>query len=66
MLTNMLICLMILAIIIVVGAIFTKSPLGDHLAGIITVIYMMPMFVVLFTIALISVPIHWVRKLLKV
>lgn len=66
MLTDTLIYLMILGMIIVLGAIFTKNPVGEQIAGIIAVIYMIPMFVVLFTIALISVPIHWVRKLLKV
>lgn len=66
MLTNTIIYLMILAMIIILGAIFTKNPVGEQIAEIIAVIYMIPMFVVLFTIALISVPIHWVRKLLKV
>jgi hypothetical protein len=65
MLTNMLICLMILAMFIIIGAIVTKSPLGDLLAGIISIIYMLPMFVVLLTVAIVSMPIHWISKRLS-
>jgi hypothetical protein len=56
---------MILAMFIVLGAIFTNSPLGDNLAGIITVIYMLPMFVVLLTLALMATPIHWISRKLS-
>jgi hypothetical protein len=53
---------MILAIFIIIGAIVTKSPLGDNLAGIISIIYMLPMFMVLLLLAIISVPIHWISR----
>lgn len=60
--TTLFIYPMILGLFIMIGVIGTKEPIGDAVGYIMATLYMIPLFIVVLVVSVVTTPIYWIRK----